>query len=177
MLDWKLVDDIQTVLQVSTSRTYILWYQNHDRTWVLASVSNYCNPDAHHKIYPPRWDLSYKNSTTELVHSRYFVLCATFPRAEVWNPLAEHEPLLPVEMSVLWLVMGTTATYGSKKITMTWHDVVASTKNKRHGNIWKKNCQAIEVATRIFVEFFFLNWPSQCISNMILHSNSLSSIK
>lgn len=156
VLDWKLVDDIQTVLQVSTSRIYILWYQimTEHEYWLLfpitVTLTLTTKSTRPNNVWPPKWDRSYKNSTTELVHSRYFVLCATFPRAEVWNPLVEHEPLLPVEMSFLWLVMGTTATMVPRKspwhAVMSWHqqkpkDMETSEKKlSSHRSCHKKFC-------------------------------------
>ena len=150
MLDWKLVDDIQTLLclylcfksllqeytfygiKIMTEHEYIGW-----RSPQNLPTNN---------VWPPRWDLSYKNSTTELVHSRYFVLCATFPRAEFWNPLAEREPLLPFEMSFLCLVMGTTATMVSR--TSPWHAVMSWHQQKTN--------KSQKLPQEILLSFLFL---------------------
>lgn len=160
---------------------------NHDRTWVLASVSNYCNPDAHHKIYPAQQRLTTKmRSKLQKLHHRtrpFSVLCALRNFSTSWSLESTGGARAAASCWDVFLVAGdgNHSNHGSKKITMTCRDVVASTKTKRHGNIWKKTVKSQKLPQEILLSFFWIGHPNafQTWSYIViasLASNSWSSM-
>ena len=123
-------------------------------------------------VWPPRWDRSYKNSTTELVHSRYFVLRATFPRAEVWNPLAEREPLLPFGDFFLVAGDGNHSNHGFKNINH--HDMPWCRGINKNQKTWEQLKKKTVKSQKLPQEIAFQTWFYIVIAS--LASNSWSSM-